>query len=175
MHLVIAITWAAGLVLGATAKPCPPLGPVLPAPKTPSSSDAVKAAIQELTAELNAIASSTLNSSGLSVAVKSIHEDGQLFSYHHTPPNFSGTGTNKIDENTIYRVGSVSKIMPVLISLQSDKIRMDDSVLEYIPELRTAVNENELLRIQWEGITVRSLATHLSGLPSESERLSCLK
>ncbi|KAM0517037.1 hypothetical protein ACHAPE_005149 [Trichoderma viride] len=100
--------------------------------------------------------------------VKSIHEDGPLFSYHFTPPVLSDIGTASIDDDTIFRVGSLSKIFPALAALQSKSIHLDDSVLEYIPELKEAAASTSAETISWEDITVDSLMTHLSGLATDT-------
>lgn len=147
-------------------KSCPPLGPVLPAPQAPSKHEAVQAATKGIASALDEITGSLLNHSALSIGVKSIHEDKQLFKYHFTPPNVPELGTDKIDENTIYRVGSVSKMMPAIAALQSSAIDMDESVLKYIPELRNATGSG-VVATHWEDITVRSLANHLSGLSTD--------
>ncbi|CAH0058822.1 unnamed protein product [Clonostachys solani] len=163
----ILLSAAAALLPVAESAACPPLGPVLPAPLKPSSHEAVQKAIEKLTAGLDAQTSQLL-ASGLSIGVKSIHEDKQLFSYHFTPNVTSGIGTSKIDENTIYRVGSISKMMPAVTALQNANINFDDSILKYIPELRNATNDDALKAVAWEDITVGSLANHLSGLATDS-------
>lgn len=99
--------------------------------------------------------------------VKSIHEDEPLFSYHFTPPVLSDIGTAVIDDNTIFRVGSLSKIFPALAALQSSTIHTDDSVLKYIPELKDTTGPAET--VSWEDITVDSLMSHLSGLATDSK------
>lgn len=155
----------------ADAKTCPPLGRVLPAPKRPSQNDAVKEAIQSLELKLGNM-SSTLNSSGISIGVKSIHESEPLFNFHYTPPTLSGIGTDKIDENTIYRVGSVSKMMPALAVRQSPNINLYDSVLKYLPALRNHTDIHPAIdSVPWEDVTIESLASHLSGLSTDSKTL----
>lgn len=153
------------------ANACPPLGAVLPPPQAPSRNEAVKLATRKLKSTLDAEFSSKLNSSGISIAVKSIHEDAPLFSYHFTPPVFSGIGTKAIDESTIFRVGSLSKLFPALAALQINSIHMDDLVLKYIPELKNAVIAGSAESTPWEDITIDSLMTHLSGLPTDSKFL----
>lgn len=158
------------LVPSASCKACPPLGAVLPPPKAPSRSEAVKSAVQNLASGLDTQFTSKFKATGLSIGVKSIHEDEQLFSYHFTPPVLSGLGGSaSIDENTIYRVGSLSKMFPALAALQSSSINMDDSVLKYIPELRNATGTDSTNTSPWEDITVGSLANHLSGLATDSK------
>lgn len=151
------------------ASSCPPLGAVLSPPQAPSQNKAVKLANQKLKSAIESSYSSKLNTSGISIMVKSIHEDGPLFSYHFTPPVLSDIGTAAIDENTIFRVGSLSKIFPALAALQSNSIHTDDSVLKYIPELKNVAATGSAEAIPWEDITVDSLMTHLSGLATDSK------
>lgn len=166
---VLAAVAVSSLFSSASAiKSCPPLGPVLPAPQAPSKHEAVQAATKGITGALDEITGSLLNHSALSIGVKSIHEDKQMFKYHFSPPNVPEIGTDKVDENTIYRVGSISKMMPAIAALQSSAIDMDESVLKYIPELRNATGSG-VSATHWEDITVRSLANHLSGLPTDCE------
>ncbi|PTB35757.1 uncharacterized protein TrAFT101_010603 [Trichoderma asperellum] len=150
------------------ASSCPPLGAVLPPPQAPSNNEAVKWANQKLKSRIDSSFSSKLNTSGISIMVKSIHEDEPLFSYHFTPPVLSDIGTAAIDDKTIFRVGSLSKIFPALAALQSTSIQLDDSVLEYIPQLKNVVASDPAEAIRWEDVTVDSLMTHLSGLATDT-------
>ncbi|KAH0493335.1 hypothetical protein TgHK011_000009 [Trichoderma gracile] len=150
------------------AHTCPPLGQVLPPPTAPSDHQSLQKATEKLAGTLESHFTSNLNSSGLSIIVKSLHEDLPLFTYHYTPPSLSGIGTKNINEQTIFRVGSLSKLFPALAALQINKIRMDDSVLEYIPELENAVLTGSVESIAWDEVTIDSLMTHLSGLPTDT-------
>ncbi|KPM43219.1 hypothetical protein AK830_g3316 [Neonectria ditissima] len=165
---VVTAVAASSCVLLANASNCPPLGAVLPPPLAPSKSKSVQSAIEGLTVRLDEEITSTLNASGISIGVKSLHEDEQLFKYHFSPPVLSGIGTELIDEHTIYRVGSVSKVFPVLVALQSKSINMADSVLEYIPELRNGSKHDAIYGVNWEEVTIGSLASHLSGIASDT-------
>lgn len=167
-NLAIAIV-ASSAIGFAQAKACPPLGRVLPAPQAPSQNNAVQEAVGKLKSSLNATLSQSMVTSGISIAVKSTHEDKLLFNYHYTPPVLSGIGTSAIDEHTIYRVGSVSKMMPALSALQSSEIDMHASVLKYLPGLANNSDARDSIHtIPWEDISVADLATHLSGLPRDS-------
>ncbi|KAF7561625.1 hypothetical protein G7046_g2511 [Stylonectria norvegica] len=161
--------YAAIVAIGASifvdGRACPPLGAVLPAPKSPSRSEAVETAVSKLKEGLDAETSS-FKSSALSIAVKSIHEDGYLFNYHFTPPN-AGSGASSVDDHTIYRIASGTKLFTVLASLQSKSINMEDSVLKYLPDLGKSTSDNDNTSIQWEDVTVASLAGHLSGLVAQ--------
>lgn len=164
---VFAALAASTLLISAEAKACPPLGAVLPPPQRPSKSEDVQKAFQKLNGGLDAF-SSAFKASGFSVGVKSLHEDKQLYGYHHTPEVKTDFGTDKIDENTIYRVGSISKLVTALIAVQNTKINLEDSVLKYIPELEDKDQNDAIMDYSWEDITVGSLTNHLSGIANNS-------
>ncbi len=117
LHTILAALAATTCLLptpASAAKACPPLGPVLPAPRKPSSSAA--SSLSKATASLAALLDArvgSLNGSAVSVGVKSLHEDAHLFSYHHTPRD-SLSDIGEVGDDTIYRVGSVSKMVPIL-------------------------------------------------------------
>ncbi|KAF5024368.1 hypothetical protein F66182_3555 [Fusarium sp. NRRL 66182] len=145
------------------AKACPPLGPVFPAPQAPGESQLVQRAAAALKAGLDESIGALFNTSGLSIGVKSIHEDEPLFSYHVTPPN-PGQGTKEIDEDTVFRIASASKLITVLAALLSDKVDLEASVLKYLPELNKTAGDDDMFSLKWQDITVGSLTSHLSGI-----------
>jgi beta-lactamase class C len=66
-----------------------------------------------------------------------------------------------VDENTVFRLASVSKtITGVLAGILDEKniIKLDDKVVDYLPEFRLKLQENT------NNITVRHLLSHTSGL-----------
>ncbi|MCK4923080.1 MAG: beta-lactamase family protein [Bacteroidales bacterium] len=70
-------------------------------------------------------------------------------------------GNDSIDQNTIFRLASVSKtITGVLAGILSEEktIRLDDKVIDYLPELRLkdSLSTNEL--------SIRNILSHTSGL-----------
>ncbi|KAK8056927.1 beta-lactamase 2 [Apiospora rasikravindrae] len=146
-----AFTWAtlSGMALAVSLGPCPPLGPVLPAPVRPSADPDVQAAVKSFEGSLNALTAG-YNGSAVSVAVKSIHEDQPFFSFHYTPPHFNTSGTHKVDADTVYRIASISK----LFTLRNLKRQPGDEV-------------NEITTPDWDEITLGSLASHQSGLGSD--------
>jgi CubicO group peptidase (beta-lactamase class C family) len=154
----------------AASQACPPRGAVLPAPRRPASSNAIKKASDALRSSLDQ-RFETIEASGISVGVKSIHEDKPLFDYHHTPKVAEDIGTDKIDADTIYRVGSISKLIPTLAVLQQTGVNLDDSVLEYIPELK-GDSDDGISGTVWEDVTIRGLMSHMSGIATDSEQVS---
>lgn len=150
------------------AKTCPPMGAVLPAPKAPSRNEAAGEATMRLKYGLNEQIASMSRSSAVSIAVKSLYEDELLFNYHFTPP-LPGLGVKTVDEDTIYRIASGTKLVTVLAALLSEDIDMGASVLKYLPELKDTSGNNPITSIPWEDISVESLAAHLSGVGVDSK------
>ncbi|KAK8872864.1 Beta-lactamase 2 [Apiospora arundinis] len=174
LHVVAAaFIWAAisGVTTAVSLGPCPPLGPVLPAPVKPSADPDVQAAVKSFESSLTALTAG-YNASAVSVAVKSIHEDHPFFNFQYTPPHLNTSGTHKVDADTVYRIASISKLYTVLGVLLLDGVRMDDPVTKYLPQLRNLKREpgepvNEITTPDWDEITLGSLASHQSGIGSD--------
>ncbi|KAF4471353.1 UPF0214 yfeW [Fusarium albosuccineum] len=158
---------AIGTFALADAKACPPLGAVFPAPKAPSESKIVRVAAAKLKVGLEQLFAANVKTSALSIGVKSVHEDDPLFTYHFTPP-IPGEGTEKVDIDTVFRIGSGSKLFTVLAALVNSEIDMEASVLKYLPELNETAKNDDIFSLKWDDITVGSLASHLSGIGADS-------
>jgi hypothetical protein len=113
------------------------LGAVLPPPKEPSASPYVKEAVGTFKKRLDEI-TARLNHSSIVVGVKSIHESKMLLRYTFTPPELDRSGVTKVDENTIFRLVSVSKVFPVLaiLKLKDRGVDLHEPVTKYLPEIR---------------------------------------
>jgi CubicO group peptidase (beta-lactamase class C family) len=161
----------------ATTGQCPPLGPVLPISRSPNSDPTVMSAAAVVSAKFQAI-TSNLASTALSIGVQSIHEDLPLLDLHFTPRIADSRSTTLVNAETVYRIGSVSKLFTALAALQVAEINMDDPVTKYVPQLRDLRNQqaevNEMTVVSWDDVTVGSLATHLAGFASESMYLPLL-
>ncbi|SCO88950.1 uncharacterized protein FRV6_13078 [Fusarium oxysporum] len=154
----------------AASRQCPPLGPVLPAPRRPAQHAAVKSAIEGITASLKT--ETGFNYSAISIGVQSIFEDAPLLDFHHSPPHPDpNRGTNKVNASTVYRIGSISKVFTVLAALQLAEdglLNMNDAITRWIPELSGYPDSgNELDEVNWEEVTVESVAAHLSGIGAD--------
>lgn len=85
---------------------------------------------------------------------------------------FSGTGgytdvvsKNQVNNQTMFRIASMSKsftAMAILKLRDEGKLRLDDAVENYIPELR-----NQQLTKDAPTITIRDLMTHSAGFPQD--------
>ncbi|KAF5574526.1 beta-lactamase [Fusarium subglutinans] len=149
---------------------CPPPGPVLPAAKSPSTSPHIKEAIDDLFAALKLVSETWYPNTAISVAAKSLHEETPFVSHHIYPiGGLNTSGVAAIDEETVYRVSSVSKLFPVLALLRLG-VSLEDPVIKYLPELRSirvAEAPDAITTIQWEHITIGMLASHMSGIAAE--------
>jgi CubicO group peptidase (beta-lactamase class C family) len=91
-----------------------------------------------------------------------------LWSKHHTARdrNVSRPGVPEVNGDALYRIASISKTFTVLGILYQHKagnLSLDGPVSEYIEELK----EKQEGSISWKDITLRSLASQLSGIPRE--------
>jgi CubicO group peptidase (beta-lactamase class C family) len=179
MHIVSTPTFLAVscLSLGIFAAQdghCPPLGPVLPAPTQPSKHEALPAAAAALRGALDQM-TATYNSSAVAIGVKSIYETGLLFEYAYTPPNKDKRGAQKVDSNTVFRLGSLTKVFPVLalLKLKDRGVSLDDPITKYVPELRAlkrqARKDSPVWTVDWDEVTLGALASHMGGIPSDCE------
>ncbi|AEO69810.1 uncharacterized protein THITE_2056623 [Thermothielavioides terrestris NRRL 8126] len=158
---------------------CPPLGPVYEKPNNFNTSSAMKAALANLTAALTAWDQN--NSSAVraditsySIEVFSTSKDHPvIFSWHHTAPSNSSTnstavGVSKTDGDTVYRLGSLSKIFTVLTWLAQDgDAKWNDPITKYVPELAAAADgrakRDPVANVPWDEVTIAALAGQLSG------------
>ena len=160
---------------------CPPLGPVYEVPRNLSSDASIRLAAANLTATLDQLLGSqtsylSQNTTSFSIDLFSAQESESLFGYHHTASALNATSAKKVDENTVYRIGSISKILTVLaLLLQDSKVQFDDPIAKHVPEVaRYAEREYEdydepedyddVTYTKWSRITVGALASQLAGI-----------
>ncbi|CAJ2509583.1 Uu.00g146090.m01.CDS01 [Anthostomella pinea] len=91
-----------------------------------------------------------------------------LWSQHHTARKQNATrpGTTHVSGDSQYRIASVTKsftVLGVLYQHAAGNLSLDDPVLNYIPELSSPDSG----KLPWKDITIRALASQISGLPRE--------
>jgi len=89
-----------------------------------------------------------------------------LWSSHHDARTQSDRGVRQVDGNSLYRIASITKAFTTLALLQqhaAGNLNVDSTIDEYIHELK----EPQKGTIPWKDITLRSLASQLSGIPRE--------
>ncbi|KAF1979093.1 beta-lactamase/transpeptidase-like protein [Bimuria novae-zelandiae CBS 107.79] len=106
------------------------------------------------------------NSTSISVEVTSSKES--LWEFHHTARerNASRPDIPHVNGSALYRIASITKTFTVLGLLQqhaAGNLNLDGPVDKYIGELKGPQNGT----IPWKDITLRSLASQLSGIPRE--------
>lgn len=164
---------------------CPPLGPVLPAPKAPSANAYLQSQISLLNETLHNM-TAPLSSSAISFAIQSIHEHKPMLEFHYTPKDFGKNGVQKVDANTVYRLASTSKLFPVLAVLKTDGMELNDPITKYLPQLRNLKKEsrqqNQMWVVDWDDITLGALSSHLGApadcmlrLPEDPRKLADLR
>lgn len=96
---------------------CLLLGSKFPAPQKPSRDPSITAAKFSLAQRLQKSLQNSSNS--FSIDVFSTNEADSIFTYHQSAPSVlnSTAGVKKVDANTVYRVGSISKLFTVLVFL----------------------------------------------------------
>ena len=160
----------------AAFQPCPLLGPDFPAPTSLSTSPTIQSALGNLTLTLNQIARTGNSSTGpaapqppsWSVAIFSINDSSSdpFYQWHYTAPAVanSSAGVHAVDENSIYRVGSISKAFTVYtFLLELGDGYWNDAVSKYVPELAAATG-NVVTQVQWDQVTLGDLAGQLAGI-----------
>jgi len=81
----------------------------------------------------------------------------EQYYYGHT-----ANGKNTIDENTIFEIGSVTKVFTTLLladMIEKGEVNLNDPIDKFLPEYVTAPSKNDMK------ITLLDLATHTSSLP----------
>ncbi|KAI0391753.1 beta-lactamase/transpeptidase-like protein [Xylariaceae sp. FL0594] len=108
-----------------------------------------------------------------SVEVFAADEERPLWSHYWTAKNLATmntTGVRMIDGNTVYRMGSLTKIFTMLTFLAEvgDSL-WNEPIAKFIPEIAAMVEEgadvsHSLTTPDWGSITIGSLASQISGL-----------
>jgi CubicO group peptidase (beta-lactamase class C family) len=156
------------------------LGPDVPAPRAPSDTLAFREArLAVETAIIEAIETARTrygpidaSATSFSVDIFSMH-DGPLFTFHYDALGLSSSteGVRKIDSNSIYRLGSISKLLTVYTFLAAvGDGAFHQPIIKYIPELEIPKPEDDDLidYMDWNEITIGALASQLGGLPRET-------
>ena len=109
-------------------KPCPLLGLSYPQPSSYATAVAIQSAVNSLQnaiSILNNASSSTYgtfegNTTAFAVDLYSLHDEESLFNHFSTPDGVKAQhieGVGSVDANTVFRIGSVSKLLTVYAML----------------------------------------------------------
>lgn len=160
-----------------TSPSTPLLGPTVPPPKSVFSLKA----IQQATITFSEILENALSegeseygpldnhSTSFYISIFSLHETKPIFSFPFEGPGLRGSLTSEsLDENTIFRLGSLSKLLTVYTLLTTVGTQyLDDPVTKWVPELASAAvlkDQNPIRNVKWEEITIEALGSHMAGI-----------
>jgi hypothetical protein len=164
---------------------CPLLGPVYPAPKQLPSSIAFNAAKSNFSGMIDEAIHSAkgfersafeADTTSFTLQLFSVKDSAPLFQYYYTSPltHKATTGVRAVDENTVFRIGSVTKLWTVFLCLiEKGNAPFHEPVSKYVPELRAAAEDlqrnatgkdDHIDYMCWEEVTIGELASQLSGI-----------
>ena len=121
------------------------------------------AAFPEVIETLFSIGSISQNTSTFSIDVFSTATNESVYSYHHIAPDNNATlPSGSVDDESIYRIGSVSKLYTAYAILAAAGIKvLDRPVTDYVPELLGGSSPNT---IDWEEVTIGALMSQQGGV-----------
>ncbi|KAK3297101.1 beta-lactamase/transpeptidase-like protein [Chaetomium fimeti] len=175
MHLVLAalVAFVPLVPLSAARQNCPLYGPLLPRPTNLLQSPVIASVAQTLDDVFfkNIDNDTSTGSPYFSYAVEVFtgSEDLPLWSHYWTAPNlgsFNSSGVTEVDTNTVFRIGSVTKIFTVLTFLATvgDGI-WNDPITKHLPEIAEIAenaSSSPIFTPDWESITIDALLGELS-------------
>lgn len=153
---------------------CPVLGPDYPQPQCLDKDAIIQSALSNLTQRFDSAVQSQnttwgafpVNNVSFSTGVFWTGSNDLLFHYDHNGQQLPLTPSSKTqtDSDTIYRVGSVSKVFTVYTQLlQNGDAFWSEPVGKYVPELAQAAANTSLSSTfglpQWNDITIGELAS----------------
>jgi hypothetical protein len=154
---------------------CPIFGAEFPAPKRLTEHPRWQQALANLTAEFDFL-DANLTGDDLSYSVQVFstdYEGGILADRYRTATTLSPQteGVKEVGPDTVYRIGSVSKIFTVLAFLaEVGDTHWNTPITAFLPELAQYSAQvatqpiDDVQRTDWEDITVGALASQVSGV-----------
>lgn len=106
-----------------------------------------------------------------SFAIQLTSNQETLWESYHTASilgNYTDSNPAPVSADTVFRIASISKTFTVYALLLENVIGLDDPITKYLPGLADVKQETPN-SIKWDQITIRSLASQLSGIGRGSE------
>lgn len=167
--------------------PCVFLGPSYAKPTQLAKSPVIKAAGDNVTAVLaEALSTGILDNQTTAFSLTAFSTSDvnaiPFYTYHQTPPALAQAplGVKKVTSDTIYRLGSLSKVITVYTLLVADGFKhFQDPISFFLPNLlkqntQQQAKEDPLVVTDWEDITLQALASHMGGIGVECELIALL-
>ncbi|KAF5989510.1 putative beta-lactamase-like 1 [Fusarium bulbicola] len=156
--------------VNAQETPCPLLGAIFPPVQHPLRSSSFSDTIARLNTTFNELdRNGTLEGFNTTFHIQAFSASNTLFQHGYVPPSmksFLTSGT--LNEDTVFRVGSVSKLLTVYTLLAEVGMkRINDPVTKWVPELALAARKNKgdpTRKVQWDEVTIGQLSGHMAGI-----------
>lgn len=161
---------------------CPVYGPLFPTPRNLKNNPKTLAVLRDLDHTFKQTVEA--EDRNFSIVFQAYATDeGVIWQQKFTNANLTAylkdinsTGVKEVDENTLHRVGSITKAFTVLTFLkQVGQSVWFDPITKYIPELRQTEASNKgkspIYNVNWDDITVGSLVTFQSGLQRDCKHI----
>jgi CubicO group peptidase (beta-lactamase class C family) len=172
---------ASQIPLSAALPNCPLAGAEFPPPQTLARHPVWQQALNTLKDKFDDIDNGvtrdldgSLDELSYSIQIFSTNPGGQILAERHrTAPNLlaNTTGVKQIDKDTVYRLGSVSKIFTVVAWLaELGDMHWNQPITKFIPELAKFADQaasqpfDRVRQTAWDDITIGALASQVSGL-----------
>lgn len=165
MHLLHGLILS--LLAPSVAAKCYDVSPAFPVPSWSDGRKGFEPALKKIRSRLDALmAQPKYDKCSFSMEVTSTTET--LLAGYHTAKiqNETRPGDTKVDWDSQYRIASITKVfttLGVLYQHQAGNLSLDDPITKYIAEL----SEDDGNDLPWKDITLRILASQLSGIPRE--------
>lgn len=143
---------------------CPKIPLLLPLPSP------LPQELQEAINDLDAYLGSQINENGLpAISANLFYKDRILWTGHY---GIKKLGGQKPNNNTRYRIGSITKVFAVLMLYKMFEQGLIDSIDD--PLSKYAPNFHINNPFNGENITLRQMASQMSGLPREAPCVTCV-
>jgi Beta-lactamase len=169
-QFMLGVNSAAAMVLNY----CALLGPNYPPPFNLSSSTSFQQAVAAFKSQLTKIPGSDSPDTAYSISISSAASNDTLFELHYTPPTVKNAshGVQTVDANSVYRIGSISKVFTVWTFLTGAGDRyFNDPVTKYVPELKALAPPpganavyDSIDAVNWDEVTLGNLASQMAGV-----------
>jgi CubicO group peptidase (beta-lactamase class C family) len=154
----------ASQVVSQAPKACPIVGKTYSPPQNILSSSIWEKAVATLNQNLSKIVTQNIS---VAIQIHSKDNTAPLFEYYRKAPGhrYGPNGQKPVDGDTIFRIGSMSKIFTVYaLLIECGFTCFEEPITKYVPELRNLKYDNEIDNVKWEEITIGALAAQISGI-----------
>ncbi|KAI0401904.1 beta-lactamase/transpeptidase-like protein [Xylaria palmicola] len=150
------------------------VGAAFPKPTNLAASPTIQAALKNLTAAFETYdqtPSNNPNKTSWSLQIFSASSDEPLWEHYHTAQNLidnDDTGNTTIGPDTVFRLGSLTKIFTILTFLaEAGDSYFNDPVTKHLPQLELIAGKAQsdpVMNVDWSSVTLGGLASHMAGI-----------